>query len=264
MDIRGAVIPTSATLGIGLVSSGHRAPQLPDRVVDSQPLTAIGSGALPAVDHSGGLRVQPLFPTALGMAQIGRLITKDEMDYFYSLEMGRNSGNLVSVERRVLDSAAMTDIRAFIEQNIETYLREIMCGSPEVRLVITQSWVNVTQPGQFHHHHKHPNSVVSGVFYPQATAERDRIHFSREVGPETIRIDPTEFNTFNSSIWWIPVRTGTLVLFPSGLHHKVEEVTAGDERISLSFNTFPVGNVGNRNDLTGLYVGSVSDHSSTE
>jgi uncharacterized protein (TIGR02466 family) len=232
--------------------------------VDAQPLTAVGTGALPAATHSGGLRVQPLFPTALGMADLGRLITKTEMDYIYSLEMGPNSGNLVSVQRRVLDAPAMADIREFIESNIETYLREIMCGSDQVRLEITQSWVNVTQPGQFHHHHKHPNSVISGVFYPQAMAERDRIHFSREVGPETIRIDPVEFNTFNSSIWWIPVRTGTLVLFPSGLHHKVEEVTAGDERISLSFNTFPVGNVGNRNDLTGLYVRSVSDHSSTE
>jgi uncharacterized protein (TIGR02466 family) len=231
--------------------------------VDSQPLSSIGTGSLPAVEHSRGLRVQPLFPTALGMANLGRLITKDEMDYIYSLEMGPNSGNLVSIQRRVLDAPAMADIREFIESNIETYLREIMCGSDQVRLEITQSWVNVTQPGQFHHHHKHPNSVISGVFYPQAIAERDRIHFSREVGPETIRIDPVEFNTFNSSIWWIPVRTGSLILFPSGLHHKVEDLPPGDERISLSFNTFAVGNLGSRDDLTGLYIGSVSDHSST-
>jgi uncharacterized protein (TIGR02466 family) len=260
IDIRGATIP-SASLGIGLVASGHRPPQPPDRIVENPTLSAIGTGALPAIDHGGGLRVQPLFPTALGMADIGRLITKDEMDYIYSLEMGKNSGNLVSVERRVLDAPAMAEIRAFIEGNITRYLRDIMCGSLDVNLVITQSWVNVTQEGQFHHHHKHPNSVISGVFYPQATSDRDRIYFTREVGAETIRIDPVEFNTFNSSVWWIPVRTGALVLFPSGLHHKVEELPPGDERISLSFNTFPVGNVGNLNDLTGLYVGSVSDHS---
>ena len=259
MDIRGAVIP-AASLGIGLVSSGHRPPQPPDRVVDATPLSTIGSGALPAIDQ-GGLRIQPLFPIALGMSNLDRLITKDEMDYIYRLEMSANSGNLVSVHRRVLDDPDMADIRRFIQHNIERYLRDVMCGSLDVRLDITQSWVNVTQEGQFHHHHKHPNSVVSGVFYPQATSERDRIYFSREVGAETIRIDPVEYNTFNSSVWWIPVQTGLLVLFPSGLHHKVEVLEPGDERISLSFNTFPVGNIGNRNDLTGLYVGSVSDHS---
>lgn len=254
----GAQVPTAATaLGIGLVSGPRALPTDTAR-------TGRHNTALPSAATASGLTVQPLFPVALGMTDIGRLITKDEMDYIYSLEMGRNSGNLVSVYRRVLDAPAMADIRAFIEFNIERYLRDVMSASPQVRLDITQSWVNVTQTGQFHHHHKHPNSVVSGVFYPQATSSRDRIYFSRDAGAETIRIDPEEFNTFNSTTWWIPVKTGQLVLFPSGLHHKVEDLPAGDDRISLSFNTFPVGTVGNVKDLTGLYIGSVSDSDPAE
>ena len=253
-SIGGAQVPTgSNSLGIGLVSGSVQQPAAPTTQ------SGLGTAALPSSQTASGLTVQPLFPVGLGMADIGRLITKDEMDYIYSLEMGRNSGNLVSVHRRVLDAPELSNIRAFIEFNIERYLRDVMCAGDSVRLDITQSWVNVTQTGQFHHHHKHPNSVISGVFYPQATSARDRIHFSREVGAETIRIEPEQFNTFNSTTWWIPVTTGKLVLFPSGLHHKVEDLPAGDDRISLSFNTFPVGQVGNVQDLTGLWIGSVSD-----
>jgi len=203
------------------------------------------------------LAVQGLFPTPIAMAQLNRNITKAEMDYIFALEMSKNMGNLVSKHRTVLNDPAMADIRKFIEFYVEEYLRKVMSGSSEVRLAITQSWVNVTQSGQFHHVHKHPNSVVSGVFYPQATSERDRIYFMRDGMTETIRIDPQEYSVWNSSTWWIPVRTGMLVLFPSGLTHKVADLEEGDDRISLSFNTFVVGNVGSPNDLTALHVDSV-------
>jgi uncharacterized protein (TIGR02466 family) len=249
----GALVPDQA-VSIGLISGAQQ---------QTRQTPAISAAALPTTVSDGGLKIQPLFPIGLGMAHLGRLITKEEMDYIYALEMGKNSGNLVSVHRRVLDAAALVDIRTFIEHHVERYLRDVMCGDVDVRLEITQSWVNVTQPGQFHHHHKHPDSVISGVFYPQAISGRDRIHFSRDTGAETIRINPVDYNTFNSTTWWIPVETGQLVLFPSGLHHKVEDLPPGDERISLSFNTFAVGNLGSRDDLTGLYIGSVSDHSST-
>ena len=48
--------------------------------------------------------------------------------------------------------------------------------------------------------------------------------------------------------------TGDLVLFPSSLTHMVETVQGEATRISLSFNTFPVGSIGEGVDLTGLRV----------
>jgi hypothetical protein len=38
------------------------------------------------------------------------------------------------------------------------------------------------------------------------------------------------------------------------LTHMVEKVNAAETRISLSFNTFPVGYVGNDDSLTGLHL----------
>ena len=35
------------------------------------------------------------------------------------------------------------------------------------KLVITQSWLNKNKKGESHHEHVHPNSMVSGVWYPQ-------------------------------------------------------------------------------------------------
>lgn len=49
------------------------------------------------------------------------------------------------------------------------------------------------------------------------------------------------------------VGTGNLMIFPSSLAHMVETVKEED-RISLSFNTFPVGYVGEEEALTALHL----------
>ena len=48
-----------------------------------------------------------------------------------------------------------------------------------------------------------------------------------------------------------------MVLFPSSLTHMVETVQGDQQRISLSFNTFPVGSVGDEMNLTGLQIGEL-------
>jgi hypothetical protein len=71
-----------------------------------------------------------------------------------------------------------------------------------------------------------------------------------------IKLPPQEWNLWNSESWWFEVGTGDLVLFPSSLTHMVETVQGTDTRISLSFNTFPVGNIGEEVSLTGLKLES--------
>jgi hypothetical protein len=45
---------------------------------------------------------------------------------------------------------------------------------------LTQSWLNYTKPGQFHHKHAHPNSFISGVLYMKAARQRDKIYFYKD------------------------------------------------------------------------------------
>ena len=56
----------------------------------------------------------------------------------------------------------------------------------------------------------------------------------------------------SSESWWFEVGAGDLMIFPSHLTHMVESVQ--QERVSLSFNTFPVGYVGEEESLTALHL----------
>jgi hypothetical protein len=67
-----------------------------------------------------------------------------------------------------------------------------------------------------------------------------------------MRTLPKEWNTFNSESWWVEAYTGRLLIFPSELEHSVENVETEETRISLSFNTFPIGHFGDDESLTGL------------
>jgi uncharacterized protein (TIGR02466 family) len=158
------------------------------------------------------------------------------------------------VNNTILRHKAMTKLRDFIESSVSEYFKTIYNPKHQVSLRVTQSWTNYTEPGQWHHKHAHPNSFVSGVFYSQANRETDKIYFYRD-GFQQIKFPPENWNAWNSESWWFDVGTGDLVLFPSSLTHMVEEVQGDQTRISLSFNTFPIGSIGEEVDLTGLKIG---------
>jgi hypothetical protein len=86
----------------------------------------------------------------------------------------------------------------------------------------------------------------------KAARQRDRIYFYKD-GYKQISLPTDNYNLYNSESWWFEVGTGDLLLFPSSLTHMVETVQE-DERISLSFNTFPVGYVGDESSLTALHL----------
>jgi uncharacterized protein (TIGR02466 family) len=154
-----------------------------------------------------------------------------------------NDYNDISIDKTVLDYHEMLRIKTFIQENVDEYLKKIVCADDNVSLRITQSWMNFTETGRSHHTHSHPNSYISGVFYINADREVDRIQFLQNEYKQLV-INPTEFNLWNSTSWWFPVGTNDLILFPSALTHMVEPTKSKETRISLSFNTFPVGCLG--------------------
>jgi uncharacterized protein (TIGR02466 family) len=195
--------------------------------------------------------IHNLFPTPVGMYKLDRELTEKELSFIKGQETRSNMGNVTSTDNTVLRNRSMTKLRDFIESSVSEYFKTVHSPKHDVNLRITQSWINYTEPGQYHHKHSHPNSFVSGVFYPQANRETDKIYFCRD-GFQQIKFPPSDWNVWNSESWWFEVGTGDLILFPSSLTHMVETVKGEDTRISLSFNTFPVGLVGEEMDLTGL------------
>ena len=100
----------------------------------------------------------------------------------------------------------------------------------------------------------HPNSLVSGIFYVSADKKVDSITFSKVPLDERIKLNITKYNIFNSSSCTFPVETGNILLFRSSLEHGVKNKKGNNIRISLSFNIFIKGTVGNKEDLTELIL----------
>ncbi len=195
--------------------------------------------------------IHNLFPTPVGRYELGRDLNAKELSFLKNQETRSNMGNTTSIDNTILKNKELTQLRDFIETKVSEYFTTIYNPKHKVNLKITQSWTNYTENGQYHHKHAHPNSFVSGVFYIQATKEKDKIYFYKD-GYEQIKFPPTEWNVWNSESWWFEVGTGDLVLFPSNLTHMVQTLDHDQTRISLAFNTFPVGAIGEEVDLTGL------------
>ena len=65
-------------------------------------------------------------------------------------------------------------------------------------------------------------------------------------------VQTQQYNTFNSATIMLPIKREKLILFPSNLTHSVPANVGEEERISLSFNTWPKGNMGDISSLTYL------------
>ena len=195
--------------------------------------------------------INNLFPTPVGSFELGRDLSKLEQKFLFNLETRPNMGNVTSTNNYVLRDNRLSSLRLFLNNSLQEYFQATMSPQDNIKLEITQSWINYTKTGQYHHKHTHPNSIISGVFYIQASKEIDKLFFYNE-SYEQIKIVPKEFHVYNSESWWLPVETGQLLLFPSSLTHMVATTSGEDDRISMSFNTFYKGKLGDEVALTGL------------
>jgi uncharacterized protein (TIGR02466 family) len=199
--------------------------------------------------------IQGLFPTPVLFARFHREWTDDEKKFFGETAKGttQNTGNLTSADRYVLDHPAMKEIRDYYQFYINYYMQHVYAPKYPVEAYITQSWMNYTKTGQFHHKHAHPNSWLSGCIYISTEREKDRITFYNDKY-NRINIPTENFNTYNSESWWFSVGTGDIVIFPSYLTHMVEQTTSSDTRVSIAINTFLKGYIGDEHSLTGLHL----------
>jgi len=139
------------------------------------------------------------------------------------------------------------------------YFDKVICTDNPITPYITQSWLNYTKSDQFHHKHNHPNSLVSGIFYISADKKVDSVTFYKgyldsRIKLSRIKLDITKYNIFNSSSCTFPVETGNILLFRSSLVHGVGKKKGNNIRISLSFNVFIKGTIGNKPNLTELIL----------
>jgi len=194
-----------------------------------------------------------LFPEPIASYTLGREFTSTEKNALLEQDWKASEGNETSKNTYVLRKKNLEDIRNFILSSLTDFGKSVYdFSNEETKLYITQSWVNKTMPGEYHHSHKHPNSIVSGTFYIE-TNENDLISFEKP-GSNTSPwlFMPKEWNTWNSSFWQLPVVSGQLLLWRSYLPHSVPRTQGTNARYSLSFNTFIRGDIGEKSELSRL------------
>lgn len=111
---------------------------------------------------------------------------------------------------------------------------------------ITTSWFTRAKPGSYCQIHNHKNSFYSGVLYFDEydldSAPIEFYNFSSS--SDLFFMSPKEYTIYNSKMWKIYPKSGSLLFFPSYVHHRIGVNNSKNTRYSLAFNIIPVGKVG--------------------
>jgi len=199
--------------------------------------------------------INGIFPTPIYMSKLDRELTPLELKFVdkNKKDFYKNDGNITSNNNYILNEKPFANIKKDLDLRVQDYFNKVLSVTNSVTPFITQSWLNFTETNQYHHKHAHPNSLVSGVFYINCHEELDKIKFFKEEY-KTIKFEIKNWNLWNSESWWFTVKTGDIILFPSNLVHMVENKKGSNTRISLAFNVFIKGKLGNNKDLTELIL----------
>ena len=199
--------------------------------------------------------INAIFPTPIYISKIDRELTKKELSFIdkTKLDIYKNEGNTTSNDNYILNHKVFKHLKEDLDLTIKDYFQKVISPTDAITPYITQSWLNYTETNQYHHKHQHPNSLVSGVFYINSDEEHDKIKFFNDKY-QTIKPEVKDWNIWNSESWWFSVKTGDVILFPSSLTHMVETKEGDNTRISLAFNVFIKGTIGNNKNLTELIL----------
>ena len=199
--------------------------------------------------------INGIFPTPIYISKLDREITSKELSFIdkTKLDTYNNEGNTTSNNNYILNHKSFKHLKEDLFLRVQDYFDIVISPANNITPYITQSWLNYTETNQYHHKHAHPNSLVSGVFYINCHEEHDKIKFFNDKY-QTIKPEVKDYNIWNSQSWWFPVKTGDIILFPSSLTHMVETKQGDNTRISLAFNVFIKGTIGNNKSLTELTI----------
>ena len=193
-----------------------------------------------------------LFPTTVLKSSLGRDLTAKEVNFLSSInKVVESTGNYTSYNKNILDSPEIKNLKVHLNKKLHQYIAEVYKPKEKITSYITQSWMNITDPGRWHHKHTHYNSFLSGVFYLSVDNNEDKIFFYKDDYPQ-IYIESKEWTLNNSRQWFLDVSPLDVIIFPSNLIHDVQTTTSNSPRISIAFNSFITGTLGDYHSATEL------------
>lgn len=149
-----------------------------------------------------------------------------------------NASNYTTKDHELLFTRKARPIIEWFDECLEEVRQSL--GLTCDKLKVTRAWGNRTSIDQSHHVHTHPNSWASAVFY--LSEDSAGTYFSKEnhwytelpsILPESTR----KVTTIHAP------EKGELIIFPSSTVHWVQTNYSPEPRYTISFNSFPSGNI---------------------
>jgi uncharacterized protein (TIGR02466 family) len=179
------------------------------------------------------------FPSVIWSSIIHIIDNKEIKKFAYEKskqEPGRLISNYKGYQSNDLQAGECTQIDKLVShlnEEVNTCAKQV--GMNE--LEIANIWFNINPPNSYNHLHSHVGSILSGVYYVDASPEQGNIQFERNDGgeyhiPENIE-KPTYYTSTRATY---AAKTGALYIFPGWLKHSVQGNTSQSDRISISFN----------------------------
>lgn len=188
-------------------------------------------------------QVFTLFPELLYLNEVDlKDLTFNEEDFKFV----SNKFNSTTESTDILLDEKYNDLKAQLQWHVDFYFYNVLKVVPATKIFITESWINKTVKNEFHHLHRHGNSIVSGIVYLNDAHPSGVTKFSSGKY-STLSFEYTEHNQFNAIQFGVSPKKGRLVLFPSSLHHETDLYKGDESRLTLSFNTFVQGKINQTN-----------------
>ena len=202
-------------------------------------------------------KILELFPTPVYCSKSEKNITKKELNFVYKAEKtkilhSKYTKNGRSKNTHVLENSIFKDREKEILKHVMNYFKQVL-DVKNLKPKITQSWFTYINTHDHFPPHLHANSFLSGVFYIKSNNETDSISFYKNPN-SGITPNYNNWNIYNSSSWHLPVNALDIVIFPSYLQHGINTKVDNNKRISLAFNVFVEGELGNEYTLDFLKI----------
>lgn len=198
------------------------------------------------------LDILPIFYTPLAVVGEQYKMSEKEIEYIKNLELSERNkeGNHTTKDKYIFSNEQLKYFKNYCTNYLNEYTREIL-GIKNVNFYITQSWANFNNKNEAHHLHSHQNSIISGVFY--LDNKGGNIKFIKKNFLEEMNLSFNYNNTdYFHNEFEFKIEKNTLILFPSNVEHKVEINNEDDTRISIAFNSYFEGKLGEYNSANEL------------
>ena len=184
-------------------------------------------------------------------------LKEEQIQYLKTLGTIKNKGgNYITPRKDILEDEAMKDFKHWCLLNVTAFGKQLG-ASDKTSFYITQSWMNTNPPHSYHHTHMHPNSIFSCIYY--VSGDKCPTYFYRyddrtSFGNFSFYDGDKGSNPYTASKVGVMNEVGRLVIFPSSMVHDVDKNEGTKDRVTISFNTFIRGEMGDPENSNHLII----------